>query len=82
VLHTTNLLPCVLLHQRLTVSETCCRGHATSGELGYGPGGKKSSAQPDKVPALEGANTHMVRSRLRRLRASLFWAQARLDSCP
>ena len=38
-----------------------CRGHATSGELGYGPGGKKSSAQPDKVPALEGASTHMVR---------------------
>ena len=63
-IHITTLPPCVMLHQQLTVIETSCRGHATSGELGYGPGGKKSSAQPDKVPALEGANTHMVRSRL------------------
>ena len=36
------------------------RGHATNGELAYGPGGKKSSAQPDKVPALEGVDTYAV----------------------
>lgn len=35
-------------------------GHATGGELAYGPGGKKSSAQPDKVPALEGMDTIAV----------------------
>ncbi len=29
-------------------------GGASYGELGYGPAGKKSSANPDKVPSLEG----------------------------
>jgi hypothetical protein len=29
-------------------------------ELGYGPAGKKSSANPDKCMALEGANTLQV----------------------
>ncbi|KAL6766701.1 hypothetical protein ACKKBG_A37020 [Auxenochlorella protothecoides x Auxenochlorella symbiontica] len=29
-------------------------------ELGYGPGGKKSSANPDKCPSLEGVNTYQV----------------------
>lgn len=37
-----------------------CRGQAQNGELGYGPTGKKSSANPDKVHALEGVHTHQV----------------------
>ena len=37
-----------------------CRGQAQNGELGYGPDGKKSSANPDKVHALEGVETHQV----------------------
>lgn len=37
-----------------------CRGQAQNGELGYGPTGKKSSANPDKVQALEGVHTHQV----------------------
>ena len=37
-----------------------CRGQAQNGELGYGPTGKKSSANPDKVYALEGVHTHQV----------------------
>ena len=37
-----------------------CRGQAQNGELGYGPAGKKSSANPDKVYALEGVHTHQV----------------------
>ncbi len=36
------------------------RGQAGNGELGYGPNGKKSSANPDKVYALEGVHTHQV----------------------
>ena len=36
------------------------RGQAQNGELGYGPDGKKSSANPDKVHALEGVETHQV----------------------
>lgn len=36
------------------------RGQAQNGELGYGPAGKKSSANPDKVYALEGVHTHQV----------------------
>lgn len=36
------------------------RGQAGNGELGYGPDGKKSSANPDKVYALEGVHTHQV----------------------
>ncbi|DBB10767.1 hypothetical protein WJX82_005865 [Trebouxia sp. C0006] len=35
-------------------------GQAGNGELGYGPSGKKSSANPDKVYALEGVHTHQV----------------------
>ena len=37
-----------------------CRGQAQNGELGYGLNGKKSSANPDKVYALEGVHTHQV----------------------
>ena len=37
-----------------------CRGQAQNGELAYGPAGKKSSANPDKVYALEGVHTHQV----------------------
>jgi hypothetical protein len=37
-----------------------CRGQAQHGELGYGPEGKKSSANPDKCMALEGVTTHQV----------------------
>jgi len=35
-------------------------GAAINGELGYGPNGKKSSANPAKVDALEGVATHQV----------------------
>lgn len=35
-------------------------GGGLYGELGYGPSGKKSSAQPDLVPSLEGKTTHRV----------------------
>jgi alpha-tubulin suppressor-like RCC1 family protein len=35
-------------------------GGASYGELGYGPKGKKSSAQPDLVPSLEGLATQAV----------------------
>eukprot|EP00803_Ostreobium_quekettii_P006172 evm.model.scf_450.2 EVM.evm.TU.scf_450.2 scf_450:27460-36815(+) len=35
-------------------------GHAANGELGYGPLGKKSSANPEKCDALEGLYTHQV----------------------
>eukprot|EP00899_Mesostigma_viride_P007600 jgi/Mesvir1/16841/Mv15734-RA.1 len=35
-------------------------GQASSGELGYGPRGPKSCANPDKVQALEGCLTHCV----------------------
>ena len=45
---------CPALHHKL------CRGQASNGELGYGPAGKKSSANPDKVQALEGVHTHQV----------------------
>ena len=40
---------------------TCHRGQAQHGELGYGPKGKKSSANPDKCQALEGVTTHQAR---------------------
>ncbi len=33
------------------------RGKGEYGELGYGPKGKKSSANPDKVPSLDGTPT-------------------------
>jgi hypothetical protein len=36
------------------------RGAATNGELGYGPNGNKTSVNPAKVDALEGALTHQV----------------------
>lgn len=39
-----------------------CRGAAQYGELGYGDGGKKSSANPDKCMTLEGAETLQVLS--------------------
>ncbi len=39
-----------------------CRGQAQHGELGYGPKGKKSSANPDKCHALEGITTHQARA--------------------
>ena len=35
-------------------TSTITWGGASYGELGYGPKGKKSSANPDKVPSLEG----------------------------
>ena len=35
-------------------TSTITWGGASYGELGYGPAGKKSSANPDKVPSLEG----------------------------
>jgi hypothetical protein len=36
------------------------RGFGPHGELGYGPKGKKSSANPDKVLDLEGVTTYQV----------------------
>ena len=38
----------------VTESSTITWGHAAHGELGYGPEGKKSSANPEKVGRLEG----------------------------
>ena len=35
-------------------------GQAQYGELGYGPGGKKSSANPDLVKSLQGITTYRV----------------------
>lgn len=43
-----------------TERQTVTWGHALHGELGYGVGGKKSSANPDVVPALVGAKTLQV----------------------
>ena len=43
-----------------TERETVAWGHALHGELGYGAGGKKSSANPAVVPALAGARTLQV----------------------
>lgn len=43
-----------------TERQTVAWGHALNGELGYGAGGKKSSANPDVVPALVGAKTLQV----------------------
>ena len=43
-----------------TERETVAWGHALNGELGYGVGGKKSSANPAVVPALAGAKTLQV----------------------
>ena len=41
-----------------------CRGHSNGySELGYGEGGKKSSASPDKCMALEGVTSYQVRPR-------------------
>ncbi len=37
-----------------------CRGAASNGELGYGEKGKKSSANPDKCPVLDGVPTEQV----------------------
>ena len=37
-----------------------CRGHAQNGELAYGKTGKKSSANPDTVKALEGAECYQT----------------------
>lgn len=51
--------PSHALVQKLYASMTY-RGQAQNGELGYGPNGKKSSANPDKVYALEGVHTHQV----------------------
>jgi len=49
------------------VTYACCAddkcvtwGQAQYGELGYGPGGKKSSANPDLVPSLSGVKTMRV----------------------
>lgn len=45
----------------LCADEKCVTwGQAQYGELGYGPGGKKSSANPDIVPALDGVKTMRV----------------------
>ena len=33
-------------------------GAASNGELGYGPNGKKSSANPDKVRRMDGGGIH------------------------
>jgi hypothetical protein len=38
-------------------------GAAHNQELAYGRNGKKSSANPDKVMALEGMHTHQARAR-------------------
>lgn len=43
-----------------TERQTVAWGHALHGELGYGVGGKKSSANPDVVPGLVGAKTLQV----------------------
>ena len=45
-----------------TRCRACCRRGHSNGycELGYGPGGKKSSANPDKCMALEGVPCHQV----------------------
>ena len=43
-------------------------GAAHNQELAYGPTGKKSAANPDKVWALEGMHTHQARRRLRLLK--------------
>lgn len=43
-----------------TERQTVAWGHALNGELGYGVGGKKSSANPDVVPSLVGAKTLQV----------------------
>lgn len=56
---------CLLKRRRGAVihylkSLTGCRGQAQHGELGYGPNGKKSAANPDKCKALEGVHTHQV----------------------
>ena len=40
--------------RRVAQTSTITWGGASYGELGYGPKGKKSSANPDKVPSLEG----------------------------
>jgi hypothetical protein len=46
----------------------CCRGHSNGySELGYGPKGKKSSANPDKCLALEGIKCYQVGPRNLRL---------------
>jgi hypothetical protein len=44
------LVPPDAPHQTSTITW----GHALHGELGYGAGGKKSSANPEKVASLEG----------------------------
>lgn len=44
------------MHETLTIH----RGKGEYGELGYGPKGKKSSANPDKVPSLSGLTTQQV----------------------
>lgn len=36
------------------------RGQALHGELGYGPHGRKSAANPDKIHSLDGVYTHQV----------------------
>jgi len=46
--------------QSLTSLPSVCRGQAQNQELGYGPNGKKSSANPEKCYALENVYTHQV----------------------
>ena len=46
--------------QSLTSTLSVCRGQAQNQELGYGPNGKKSSANPEKCYALENVYTHQV----------------------
>mmetsp|Transcript_4294 Transcript_4294/g.9316 ORF Transcript_4294/g.9316 Transcript_4294/m.9316 type:complete len:473 (+) Transcript_4294:148-1566(+) len=63
-------------------NSTITWGHATNGELAYGPNGKKSSANPDKCNALEGLYVHQVAAGVG---FSLFLAEpdeAKLDKYP
>lgn len=48
---------CVCMFKYMLVAD---RGKGEYGELGYGPKGKKSSANPDKVPSLAGLTTQQV----------------------
>jgi hypothetical protein len=49
-----NSPPSLIRSPAAAQTSTITWGGASYGELGYGPGGKKSSANPDKVPSLEG----------------------------
>ncbi len=45
-------------HFAVAADKSCITwGAATNGELGYGPNGKKSSANPDKCTAMDDIHT-------------------------